>query len=98
MKSNNPPTDSEIEDCPHFWATDHAGETLLYCTNCRLSKTLGEIIQQEVVSARVQERTKERQELLNEYRLTAHNSGFGRQLAANLKRNADRLSELRKNT
>ena len=47
------------------------------------------------LEARIDERNKERHVLLKEYRFVAHNSGFGRQLATNLKYNADRIAELK---
>lgn len=51
-------------------------------------------LEQAVREARIDERNKERQELLQEYRFTAHNSGSGRQLKSNLTRNADCIAEL----
>lgn len=57
-------------------------------------KKAKQAINDYVTRARIEELNIERQELLEAYRFTAHNSGFGRQLNENLARNAKRINEL----
>lgn len=59
---------------------------------------LKQCFNEATTKARVDERNIERQELIAAYKTAAHNSGFGRQLKDNLKRNADRLAQLQPNT